>query len=246
MTHTPAASSSRPAQSPHAATPHRAAPSAEPPRQQAETRAARDRFAAKLERDQPRDTGKADRGDGKPAPNGREPVAGREDDRSGLADLGADIGADSGQGGGNGDAHPDFALTQPAAVLSGPASITAPAPTPATPLIDPAMLERMAAQIAEQWPGGGIEAARIQFPEGAIIQAVSLTRQADGTMAIRLTGLDPRFTALQSARLQVDLANALTRRRLRIGALEFEKAAPSQRESGRSDPGAASAIDRVV
>jgi hypothetical protein len=112
--------------------------------------------------------------------------------------------------------------------------------------MDPALLERMAAQIAEHWPAGGVEAAQVQFPEGSVVQSALLIRAPDGTMAIRLAGLDPRATAVQSARLQLDLANALSRRRLRIGSLHFETAPRAQRDHRRGEAGAASAIDRVV
>lgn len=236
MTQTPAASTNRFAPAQHPAPTNRSPSPAEPPRQQAETRAARDRFAARLDRDGPAETGKAEREEGKAQAGSRERVQEREGNGSGFGD---------GEQKGGGDAQPELALAQPAAALFGAAATAAVAEI-ATPLMDPALLERMAAQIAEHWPAVGLEAAHVQFPEGAVVQSALLTRGPDGAMAIRLTGLDPRVTAVQSARLQLDLANALSRRRLRIGSLQFESAPRAQRDYRGAEPGTASVIDRVV
>lgn len=236
MTRTQSASANHPATS-HAAA-RASPPAANPPRQQAESSAARDRFAARLERSEPRDSAIAERDEGKTPDDARTRV---QRDPSEGSDRAA-----SGQDGGD-DSHADLAFAQsPTAVLQGASGVTGVAASPAALPIDPAMLERMAAQIAEQWPGAIVEAARIQFPDGMIVKAALLVREPDGSMAIRLTGLDPRVSTVQTARLQHDLANALARRRLRVGSLQFENPARVQRGSMRPGAGAASAIDRVV
>jgi hypothetical protein len=235
MTQTPATSNNAPPAAAHPASPHRTLQAHQPPRQHAETSAARDRFAARLERSQAYDNAVDERGDDTPPADARVRREGSED--SERADTGNERSSDP---------HADLALAQSAAVLHGIASVTGIAASTAALPIDPKLFERIAAQIAEHWPAGLAQAARIQFPPGMLVTAALLTREPDGSMAIRLTGLDPRITAVQSARLQHDLANALARRRLRVGSLQFDDAARAQRGGVRPDGGADSAIDRVV
>jgi hypothetical protein len=239
MTQTSPPSAHRTAAVSHTAAQKRPAPGAEPPRQQAETRAARDRFAARLDRDPLREAGKNPRSEGNAAADSRDRVQARDEDQSDRFGGGPDNGSDT---------ESDVALAQaPSTLLGahGPSSVGA-IGAPITPLIDPALIARMAAQIAETWPSAASEAVQVQFPQGSLITGALLSRLPDGSMAIRLTGLDPQVTAVQGVRLQRDLAAALTRRRLRIGAMQFEDERRVQR--GRTTPGAgtSSAIDRVV
>jgi hypothetical protein len=237
MTQTPATSNNASPAAAHPASPHRAAHTHQPPRQQAETSAARERFAARLERSQAYEHAIDERGDDNPPADARGRVQRDPSEDSERADTGNDR---------SGDPHADLALAQSAAVLHGVAGVTGIAASTAALPIDPKLFERIAAQIAEHWPAGLAQAARIQFPPGMLVTAALLTREPDGSMAIRLTGLDPRITAVQSARLQHDLANALSRRRLRVGSLQFDDAARVQRGGVRPGSGADSAIDRVV
>jgi len=237
MTHTPATANTPPAAAPHSASPHRAAQTHQPPRQQAETGAARDRFAARLDRSQAYDNAIEERDDRNAPADARGRVGREPPEDSDRADTENERGSDP---------HVDLALAQSAVILHGAASVTGIAASTANLPIDPKVFERIAAQIAEHWPQGLAQAARIQFPPGMIVTAALLTREPDGSMAIRLTGLDPRIAAVQSARLQHDLANALARRRLRVGSLQFENAARVQRGGVRPGSGPDSAIDRVV
>lgn len=238
----PAATRS-PSPAPSAARPQRTEQVAEPPRKQAEARSARDRFAARLERENDgasrtdsRDSQASSPDDGDPAAR-----AGLEQDRSHHGE----------NGGEDGQRRHDPAAAQLvlAATLQG-AQDASPGGPGAPASIDTTMLERMAAQIAEGWPAGGSEAASIAFPETAVAAGAHVTREPDGSVAIRVSGLDPRITALQTARLQIELANALARRRLRIRSLHFESGAPPQRarggERGMSGSGPDAAIPRVV
>jgi hypothetical protein len=236
MTHTPATANT-PAAAAQPASRHRAAQPHQPPRQQAETSAARDRFAARLERSQAYDNAIEERGDDTPPTDARQRVRRDASEDSGRADTGNERSSDP---------HADLALAQAATVLQGVTGVTGIAATTAALPIDPKLFERIAAQIAEHWPAGLAQAARIQFPPGMLVTAALLTREPDGSMAIRLTGLDPRIAAVQSARLQHDLANALARRRLRVGSLQFDHAERVQRGGVRPGSGADSAIDRVV
>ena len=238
MTQTQPASANHAATATSHAAARRPSPAANPPRQHAEASAARDRFAARLERTETRESAITERDEGKTPDETRARV---QRDASGESDRAA-----SEQDGGD-DPHADFGLALSSAALAqGAPGVSGLAASPAALPIDPTTLERMAAQIAEQWPGALAEGARIQFPDGMIVKAALLLREPDGSMAIRLTGLDPRVSTVQTARLQHDLADALARRRLRVGSLQFENAARTQRGGARPGAGAASAIDRVV
>ncbi len=237
MTQTPATSNNAPPAAAYPASPHRATQTHQPPRQQAEASAARDRFAARLERQEASDNPIEEHGDDNPSADARGRVRRDPSEDSDRADARNDRGTDP---------HADLALAQSTTVLHGAAGVTGIAASTASLPIDPKVFERIAAQIAEHWPASLSEATRIQFPPGMLVTAALLTREPDGSMAIRLTGLDPRIAAVQSARLQHDLANALARRRLRVGSLQFDNAAHVQRGGVRPGSGADSAIDRVV
>lgn len=92
--------------------------------------------------------------------------------------------------------------------------------TPST--IDTALLERIAAQIAEVHPGKSNETALLTLPEGSIAQTASIARGADGALTIRIMGLDPRLSVLQADRLKAGLISALGRRRIDLAGLSVE------------------------
>ena len=222
-----------------------AEPRKEPPRQQAEARSARERFASRLDQGSERFPSGSDRPDSTNRNESGRIAGEREGERGGSGDgSGGGSGGGDDRGGGQHDhtLHGAHALT-----LTGIANISAPASASA-PVIDLAMLERMAAQIAESWPSVGAEAMRIEFPAGAIAQSALVSRAADGSLAIRIAGIDPKLSALHHAQLQIQLAGALNRRRLRIGSLNFENAAQTggiAQTYGRARKDA-SAMPRVV
>lgn len=241
MTQSPAPAANR---NPSATIPsprqQRTEPGAEPPRKQAEARSARDRFAARLDRESDSASATSRRDTAAAAPEG--------DDHAARAGLDQDGSRHGGNGNGDGEWQNDSAVAQLmfATASQGAQAILAVGPGAPLPL-DTTMLERMAAQIAEGWPAGGVEAATITFPDMAVAASAHIVRAADGSIAIRIAGLDPRITALQNARLQIELVNALARRRLRIRSLAFEGlAAASQPARGTAVSGADSAIPRVV
>ncbi len=198
--------------------------SAEPPRQQAETRSAKDRFAAKLERE----------------------TSGTGGERKDSTDFSALEGAFAGkarlpngssEGEANSGGHEGFAQT--AMTFTAQSTSAALIAAPAAVSIDPTSLQRMAAQIAESWPSSAAQQMSIQFPEGMLAESALIRREPDGSVAIRIAGMDPTLSARQSARAQIELTNALALRRLRVDALSFERAEADQR-------GLDSAISRAV
>ena len=226
-----------------------AEPRKEPPRQQAEARSARERFASRLDQGSERFASGSDRPDSTNRNESGRIAGEREGERGGSGDgSGGGSGGNSGGGDDRGGGQHDHALHGAHALtLTGIANISAPASASA-PVIDLAMLERMAAQIAESCPSVGAEAMRIEFPTGAIAQSALVSRAADGSLAIRIAGIDPKLSALHHAQLQIQLAGALNRRRLRIGSLNFENAAQTggtAQTYGRARKDA-SAMPRVV
>ena len=213
----------------------RAEAAKEPPRKQAEARSARERFSARLEQGTEKGTGRSERS----APHDALTYA-----RPGLDESGGDAGA-----GHDGDgAQHDHALASNTAsvAVQGTDSISITAAS-GTSAFDNATLERMAAQIAESWPGKGIWEASIEFPDTAIAQSAHITREPDGSIAVRIAGLDPNIAAVNHARLQLQLANALAQRRLRLGSLRFESAdQPRRAREAGSESGDTSAIPRAV
>lgn len=223
MSQTGAAAPNRTPRSSFARTPNPTArPNAEPPRKQAEARSARDRFAAKLERDQESgDTGsRRASGSGHSAEGEARGLGGLVHDGAGKGSAGSDTGGDT-----SGGAQQDQTQAQHlAGALIHGVEAGAPVSAAGRASFDPAMLERMAAQIAESWPGSGVASAEIEFPDTAIAQSAQIVREPDGSIAVRIAGIDPRIAAVQNARLQLELANALAQRRLRVGSLQFVRA----------------------
>ena len=88
--------------------------------------------------------------------------------------------------------------------------------------IDLTMIDRIAAQIAEVQPAIANQSAVVTFPAGTIVGSAMVTREADGGLSIRLTGLDPRVGALRADRLRTSLLSSLERRRIRTSEVTFE------------------------
>ncbi len=186
----------------------------EPPRRQAETRTLGERFSAKMDRaneDGSRASARGDEGSGKPVSQ-----------RSSASDF------DSLSGQNGQQSEGDLARADMARILKGgePQALGNQATVNTA---DSAMLERMAAQIAESWPSASKPAVEITFPPGALAQGAHLQRQADGSIAIRIAGLDPKLNALRAGYAQLALLHGLDRRRLKIASLEFEKSRGAQR-----------------
>lgn len=220
---TPPSSSARPsAQS--APSPSRAP--AQPPRQQAERQALNDRFSSKLEREeggkasQRRDTGGQIRGD---------------DQIAEWAFIGERQNGDD-------DAQTDLGQRDAAIRLHGASPVGA-AGDAAPASLEPEVLARMAAHIADGVTSSGllgaaINEASIQFPAGMLAESAHLTQEPDGSIAIRIAGLDPRLSALEKGRVQIELRTALAQRR-HVSALSFARAASDY-------PGRKPEISRVV
>jgi hypothetical protein len=191
------------------------------PRHQAERQSLSDRFAAKLERD---DNAKGAQ---------REEAGQRREDaampslRKGEGDAGED------------SAQPDLGQREALMRLTAAANLTGTAP-PVAAAFDTALLSQIAAQIAEGVPGAGSAEASIEFPAGALAQSAHIRREADGSIAIRIAGLDPRLSAMQNGRVQADLRSALALRRLQVSSLTLERGRGDQ-ELALSRP-----ISRVV
>lgn len=219
MNTSPPSPARTPRSAPHPASQHSRS-NTEPPRQQAEKQGMKDRFTSKMEREeggkpsQNRDMGGAS--SAADAPFGGKPPLDRE-------------GGDGGQSG--------FGQQGVQLQLSG-AQALAGAQASAVPL-DTAALQRMAAQIAEAAPGALSSEASITFPDGSLAESAQIKREPDGSVAIRIAGMDPRLTALQNGRAQLELLNGLALRRLKVSSLSLERTKPDQ--AGRD-----SAISRVV
>ena len=94
---------------------------------------------------------------------------------------------------------------------------------------DHALYDKIAAQIAELRPGEGSQMMQLTLPGGSLAAGAMIMRGADGGMAIRITGIDPRLSAMQVARMRKELDNALARRRVNLNSLTLDK---SGEESG--------------
>lgn len=187
---------------------------AEPPRKTAEHRTAKDRFAAKLERD--RDACQSERNGTCGALTGNQMAGARSLLRDGLQERGTYEGG------------PQYTLSHN--VLAQAPAIASASTSPAGGSgIDPSMLQRMAAQISESWPSAAKPEMAVQFPEGMIATSAHLTREPDGSVAIRIAGLDPLLSARQSARAQTELATALALKQLKVRSLRFERTETDQR-----------------
>lgn len=89
--------------------------------------------------------------------------------------------------------------------------------------IDPALIDRIAAQIAEVQPAAANQTALVTFPAGTIVGSATVMRGPDGGLTIRLTGLDPRVGALQADRLRTSLLSSLERRRIKTSEVTFDR-----------------------
>ncbi len=195
------------------------------PRHQAENRSAKDRFASKLERDNQGSGGERKGGAISASAEGALAPDQRVQDRS--------------QGGGSGSGGQDGLAQQSPMMLGMNANGAGLVSGAAQSAFDPAMLERMAAQIAESWPSAGVQDASIQFPEGSLAESAMIRREPDGSVAIRLAGIDPRLTAREAARAQMELSQALALRKLKVNSVTFERISALHR-------GLNSAIPRAV
>ena len=222
---TPPASPARPSHNAPHASHHQIRASSEPPRQQAERQGLKDRFAAKLEREE-----------GGAPTQGRDSAAVNSSD--GLASRSQlPLERDGSENNDSGLAQRDMQN-----LLTGPQATSAAGLSGAIPM-DTAMLQRMAAQIAEGIPGAASSEASIQFPDGSLAESAQIRREPDGSIAIRIAGFDPRLSAFQSGRAEVELLTALALRRLKVSSILLERTKSDQRsrESSRE-----SAISRVV
>jgi hypothetical protein len=218
---TPPAAPSRPQNHAAAARPNTPVPP--PPRQQAERQSLSDRFAAKLDRE---DSAKGTQQD--------EAGQRRGVDDAALSTMfmgEEDTGEDSAQS----DLGQREALLRLTAAAN-PGGIA----TPATAAFDTALLSQIAAQIADSVPSAGASEVSIEFPEGSLAHSAHIRREPDGSIAIRLAGLDPRLSAIQNGRAQMDLRAALALRRLQVSSLTLE------RGQGDQDTPLPRPISRVV
>ncbi|WP_379553661.1 hypothetical protein [Qipengyuania sp. DGS5-3] len=181
----------------------------EPPRQQAENRTLRDRFSEKLAREDGEKSGSA---------KGATIAEKEGQARSAILEQQGER-SDQGMLSGGDDARLQLAAAT-AAREAGRSSAT----------MDTQMLSRMAAQIAEGWPCAKASSASIQFPEGSLAETAQIKREADGSIAIRIAGLDPRLTAQQTGRAHLELLNAFARRRLSVNSLHLERTKPERDE----------------
>ncbi|MEM7689435.1 MAG: hypothetical protein AAF291_10475 [Pseudomonadota bacterium] len=249
MSASPSASSQRsssPTPAPRKAEPVREA-SKPTPRNQAEARSARERFAARLDNNADRSSGASgsEKASSSPTSERARVEANGERGREGQSGSGGEQGNDD-----RGGSTPDNFAANGLSGLALQATSGMAHPTLTGPaIIDPAMLERMAAQIAENWPtallSSGPQSASVAFPAGAIAQGAQITRGSDGALAVLITGLDPRFSAVQHARLQAQLTGMLARQRLKVKSVRLETADQRGRRI-EAGPGDALAIPRVV
>lgn len=193
-------------------------PRQHPPRRAAEQRALGERFAERLERESGRGSFETTMRD----------AAGRQQREEASRDRG-DGERERGEGAPGGAL---LALQQAEAATGQQVSAER------YGQLDRATIDRIAAQIAEARPGSAGAEAQVHFAAGSAAQMAHLRMRADGSIAIRVSGLDPRLTALQQGQLRFALVDALRRRDFRVDELRFEEA-KSQR--GRDD-----AMSRVV
>jgi hypothetical protein len=179
------------------------------PRHQAERQSLSDRFAAKLERD--------DNANG-----AQREEEGQRRENAALPGLfkGED---DAGEGG----AQPDLGQREALLRLTAAANLTGTAP-PMAAAFDTALLSQIAAQISDGVHGAASAEASIEFPAGSLAQSAHIRRDADGSIAIRIAGLDPRLSAMQNGRVQADLRSALALRRLQVSSLTLERGRDDQ------------------
>ncbi len=205
-----------------------ASKSNEPPRRQAEVRTLSERFSAKVERG------------GDDAGRSSEQSTDRPGQNSSVRSRSGDFDSLSGESGHQSEG--ELSRADMTRIMAGkdPQAIAAQSALSPT---DKAMFDRMAAQIAESWPNASQPSAEIEFPPGSLAQGAHLQRQADGGIAIRIAGLDPKLNALRAGYAQLALLHGLGRRRLNIASLQFERASKS---ADNAQPGRLSDIPRAV
>lgn len=218
---TPPAAPSRPQNHAAAARPNTSI--APPPRQQAERQSVNDRFAAKLDRE--------DNAKGSQRDEGGQ--------RRGVDDIALPTLFTGEQDTGEGSAESDLGQREVLLRLTAAANLAGIA-APAATAFDTALLNQIAAQIADSVPSAGASEVSIEFPEGSLAQSAHVRREPDGSIAIRLAGLDPRLSAAQNGRAQMDLRAALALRRLQVSSLTLE------RWQGDQDAPSPRPISRVV
>lgn len=203
MTSAPSTSVDRvPAQKPSDIAPR----GAEPARKQGERRNLGDSFAGKLKQ--------AAAEDGK----GVGSTVHRSGTEAGRRQRPLDNGEQRQSGEGDGSAAQ---MQRQVAGIDRQASIAESARTEA---FDRALFDRIAARIAEVQPGQAGSQVRIDLPLGQLAETVHLRREADGSMAIRVCGNDPRLSPSAQGMARQALEAALLRRKLRVSSLTFEDA----------------------
>ncbi len=200
----------------------------EPPRRQAEVKTLSERFSAKVERA------------GDDAGRSSEQSAERAGQNSSARSRSGEFDSMSGENGHQSEG--EFARADMARILAGKDPQAIAAQSALSPA-DKAVFERMAAQIAESWPSASQPSAEIEFPPGFLAQGAHLQRQADGGIAIRIAGLDPKLNALRAGYAQLALLHGLGRRRLSIASLQFERASKS---ADGAQPGRLSDMPKAV
>ena len=200
-----------------------AAPRPEPPRQQGERRNMGEAFASKLQQ------AAGDEGKGAASTSGqaRTGQAARQ-----TRDFDSSERSFSDEG--------DYALAQMARQVGGAERSAATAESACAEAFDRALIDRIAARIAEVQPGQAGSQVRVDLPAGSLAETVVLQREADGAMAIRVAGADPRLSPSAQGFARQALEAALLRRRVKVGSLSFEKGA------GANQRNRSSARSRVV
>jgi hypothetical protein len=196
------------------------------PRHQVERQSLYDRFAAKLERD---DSAKSTHRD----------EAGQ---RRGLADAALTALFAGERDASDDGAQPDLGQRDVILRLTA-AAIIAEVTAPAPAAFDTALFSQIAAQIAEGVPVAGASEASIEFPAGSLAESAHLRREADGSIAIRIAGLDPRLSVMQNGRAQMELRAAIALRRLQVSSLTLEC---GRADDPGQDPPLSRPISRVV
>lgn len=177
-----------------------------------------ERFARKLESSD-KASGEDKPGAGDAASGKKSGKAGRQSEREGQDGFS--------HTGGEGAADLASVMRLSAAVTPGVIRAAA------TLAIDVAVIEKIAAQIAEMQPTANKQSAVVVFPSGAVVESAMVMRGPDGGLSIRLSGLDPRVGVLQADRLRSSLQSALDRRRIRTSEVQLESAQDAAR--GRQD-----------
>lgn len=95
---------------------------------------------------------------------------------------------------------------------------------------DQVHIERMAAAIAEVAAKGAEARYVVEFPPGLPATGAVIARDAAGALVLRIVGTDDRMSARASERMRAELADALSRRKLRVARIDIGAS-----QSGRVD-----------